>query len=103
MNSQNLTKPLYLDNFSIGIGMTEEQKPACLILSYDGLENGGDIAILATTAQLVVNDLHLESSIGTLVLNNVGQVIKDAASLKLPIVVIDPEREREVLVERWLN
>jgi hypothetical protein len=83
--------------------MTEEQKPACLILSYDALEQGGDIAIKATTVQLVGDDLHLDSSIGELVMRNVGQVIKDAAELRLPVVVIDPEGEREILVERWLG
>jgi hypothetical protein len=103
MNSENPTTMLSLDNYSIGIGMTDEQKPACLILSYDALEDGGDIAIKATTAQLVGNDFHLVSDSGTLILSNVGQAIKDAAGLHLPVVVIDPEREREILVERWLS
>jgi hypothetical protein len=103
MNSLKPITTLSLNSYSIGIGMTDEQKPACLILSYDALEQGGDIAISATTAQLVGNDFQLTSNLGTLVLSNVGQAIKDAAELRLPVVVIDPEREREIMVERWLN
>lgn len=102
MNIQTPILPLNLDSYSIGIGMSDEQKAVCLIMSYDALEQGGDIAMLARTAQLVENDLHLVSSIGTLVLKNVAQAIQDGARLKLPVVVLDPERERETIVETWL-
>lgn len=102
MNLLNAAEAVYLDSFSIGIGMTPDHKPAALILSYDTLENGAELAIQATSIRLDGSDLRLISAAGTVVLRNVGQAIQDAAFMKLPVVVLDPQRERESEITLWL-
>lgn len=86
-------------NFSIGIGLNNEEVPVCLIISYDSLEKGGDIAIRADKARALGGDLYLSAGNEVLVLKDIEPQCEELILKGLPIVVIDPQREREILIE----
>jgi len=88
-----------IQSFGIVIGCNEAKQPACLILSCDALQEGGELARAATEAVLAGPDLMLVGTQGTLVLKNVAEAIREAALAKLPLVVIDPNTEHESLLQ----
>ncbi|AXH60125.1 hypothetical protein [Pseudomonas amygdali] len=96
-----MTNPLYVNaqgNYALGLGLNERQQPVCLLLSYDSVTEGGEAAINAQHFLLEGEDLHINGSKGTVVLKEIEQACLDAVNAKLPLVVIDPANEREVLV-----
>jgi len=88
-----------IQSFGIVIGCNEAKQPACLILSCDALQEGGELARSATEAVLAGPDLMLVGTQGTLVLKNVAEAIREAALANLPLVVIDPNTEHEALLQ----
>lgn len=88
-----------IQSFGIVIGCNEANQPACLILSCDGLEDGGTLARSATEVLLSGRDLKLVGTEGTLVLKDIAAPIREAALSKLPLVVIDPNTEHEALLQ----
>jgi hypothetical protein len=92
-----------LESHSIGIALDPESKPVCLILSYDTLEMCAEIAFRGRTAQIDEGDLLIHSPVGSMRMVNVGQAVIDAGELKLPIVVLDPQNERETQIDVWVS
>jgi hypothetical protein len=86
-------------NFSIGICLNDDQAPVCLLISYDSLEKGGEIAIRANKAVTLAGDLYLSSGNEVLVLKDIEPECEALIKKGLPIVVIDPQRSREIQIE----
>ena len=89
-----MTNPLYTNaqgNYALGLGLDERQQPVCLLLSYDSVAEGGEAAVTAEYFLLEGEDLRISA---------IEQACIDAVNAKLPLVVIDPANEREVLVTR---
>lgn len=99
----NPNSHLRLESHSIGIALDPDAKPACLVLSYDTLEMCAEIAFRGRTAQLDDGDLLIHSPVGSMRMVNVGQAVIDAGELKIPIVVLDPQNEREAQIDVWIS
>lgn len=96
MNGQSL---MDVKNFSIGICLNDQEQPVCLLISYDSLQKGGDIAIRADKARVLGGDLYLSAGNEVLVLKEIEPQCEDLILQGLPIVVIDPARQREIIIE----
>lgn len=103
MSLSQVDAAVRLESHSIGIALNPESQPVCLILSYDTLEMGAEIAFRGHSAQIENTDLLIHSPVGTMRMVNVGQAVIDAAEIKLPIVVLDPQNEREAHIDTWVN
>lgn len=98
-----MTNPLYTNaqgNYALGLGLDERQQPVCLLLSYDSVAEGGEAAVTAEYFLLEGEDLRISGPNGSVMLIAIEQACIDAVNAKLPLVVIDPANEREVLVTR---
>lgn len=87
------------DNHALGIGLDARNKPVCLLLSIDSISEGGEIAIEAEYYVQERGDLRVSCSQGSAILKNVSQMCLDALQARLPLVVIDPKGQREMLIE----
>lgn len=85
-------------NYGIGICNNEDGYPVCIIISHDSLEKGGDIAINAEKARLIGEDLYLSFGNEVLVIKGVDSGCSDLLKNGLPLVVIDPKRNREKII-----
>lgn len=85
-------------NFSIGICLNDDQAPVCLLISYDSLEKGGEIAIRADKAMTLAGDLYLSAGNQVLVLKDIEPECEALIKKGLPIIVIDPARSREIQI-----
>jgi len=88
-----------LGSYALGLGMNDKV-PVCLLLSHDSVSVGGEAAISAEYYQLEGSDLRISGPNGVVVLKEIEQACIDAVEAQLPLVVIDPATEREVLVTR---
>lgn len=98
-----MTNPLFTNaqgSYALGLGLNERQQPVCLLLSYDSVAEGGEAAVTAEYFLLEGEDLRISGPNGSVVLVAIEQACIDAVNAKLPLVVIDPANEREVLVTR---
>lgn len=96
MNGQSI---MDVKNFSIGICLNDQELPVCLLISYDSLEKGGDIAIRADKARVLAGDLYLSAGNEVLVLKGIEPKCEELILKGLPVVVIDPKTEREIIIE----
>jgi predicted metal-binding protein len=87
------------DSHALAIAFDRDKKPVCLLLSVDAIGEGGDLAIAATKVTVRGTNLVFSGPKGDLVLSNIPQMCQDAALAKLPVVVIDPENQRENKIE----
>jgi hypothetical protein len=85
-------------NFSIGICLNDDKAPVCLLISYDSIEKGGEIAIRADKAVTLAGDLYLSAGNEVLVLKDIEPECEALIKQGLPIIVIDPERQREIQI-----
>jgi hypothetical protein len=85
-------------NYSIGIAKNEHNVPVCLLLSYDSLPRCGEIAVKATSARVLGDDLYLTAGNEVLVLKCINQACLLQIKSGLPIVVIDPVSQRENMI-----
>lgn len=87
------------DSHALAIAFDGDRKPACLLLSVDAISEGGELAITANQVSLRGTDLVFGGPKGELILLNISQMCQDAAQAKLPVVIIDPNNERENKIE----
>lgn len=96
MSKIQVTTP---DSHALAIAFDRDRKPACLLLSVNAIVEGGDLAITATKVTVRGADLVFSGPKGELVLLNVSQMCQDGAQARLPVVIIDPDNQRENKVE----
>jgi len=95
MDSTSSGHAIEVASYGLAIGMSEEQKPVCLILSEDSLERGGAVAMSATKASLSGYDLSLSGPKGSLVLKNLAMSLLEAVHSGLPFVVLNSNTKRD--------
>jgi hypothetical protein len=92
-----------VSSHAIGLGFTEANVPACLILSTDSLTQGGDIAIQAKYFVLEGENLRLSGEQGSVIIEGISQMCRDAVIKNLPLIVIDPANETEAEIDRVVD
>lgn len=95
MDSSLSGNAIQVESYGLALGLNEEQRPVCLILSEDSLERGGAVAMSATKASLSGCDLSLSGPNGTLVLRNLAMSLVEAIASGLPFVVLNPGTQSE--------
>lgn len=95
MDSTLSGKDIEVVSYGLAIGLSDEQKPICLILSEDSLERGGAVAMTATKASLSGYDLCLSGPKGSLVLKNLAMSLLEAVHSGLPFVVLNATTQRD--------
>lgn len=95
MNSTSSGMHIEVESFALAIGLGIEDKPVCLILSEDSLDQGGELAMSATKASLSGYDLSLSGAKGSLVLKNLAIALVEAVHSGLPFVVLNQSTQAE--------
>lgn len=95
MDSSLSSSAIQVVSYGLALGLNEDQKPVCLILSEDSLEHGGAVAMSATKASLSGCDLSLSGPKGTLVLKSLANSLIEAVASGLPFVVLNPRTQNE--------
>jgi len=96
-------KTIKASSHAIGLGLNDDNKAVCLIVSADSLSEGGDLAIQAVYYVLEGNNIRLSGPRGSVIIEGVSQMCKDAAQKKLPIIAVDPANEQEEQIEYVAN
>ena len=86
------------DSYALALGLNDQKVPVCLVLSVDSVSVGGESIITSEHYVLEGDDLHVSGPDGVVVLKEIEQACLDAVGAKLPLVVIDPKNQREVMV-----
>ena len=84
---------------ALGVSFNDEKQAVCLLMSVDSVSEGGHIAIVAEYYVLEGQSLRLSGASGSLILHPISQMAQDAAVARLPLVVLDPQNEQEILIE----
>ncbi|AYG48345.1 hypothetical protein DV532_29305 (plasmid) [Pseudomonas sp. Leaf58] len=96
-------KTIKTGSHAIGLGLNDDNKAVCLIVSADSLAEGGDLAIQAAYYLLEGDDIRLSGPKGSVIIEGVSQMCKDAAQKKLPIIAVDPASQQEEQIDCLAN
>lgn len=96
-------KTIKASSHAIGLGLNDDNKAVCLIVSADSLSEGGDLAIQAAYYVLEGDNIRLSGPRGSVIIEGVSQMCKDAAQKKLPIIAVDTGKQQEEQIDCVVN
>lgn len=97
------SKTIKTSSHAIGLGLNDDNKAVCLIVSADSLAEGGDLVIHAAYYVLEGDNIRMSGPKGSVIIEGVSQMCKDAAQKKLPIIAVDPAKEQEEQIDCAAN
>ena len=96
---ETLMSSIEVTDYAAGIGTNDAKEARCVILSPDGVPEGGLRVATARSAYLQGDDLCLDAPAGLLVLKSLKPALKEALSKGLPLIAVDPARQLDRRIE----
>ncbi|MHD0644984.1 hypothetical protein ACYPKM_05115 [Pseudomonas aeruginosa] len=86
-------------NHALSICLDEQSQAVCVAVSADSVEGSGHLLINSSAGRLDGADLVLDCGVADVRLQAIDKRIAEAFGLGLPLVVLDPVKQEENLVQ----
>lgn len=83
------------DQYTLGLGLNDLHQPVCLVLSVQGMAYGATAALAAEYYVAEAGNLRISGAAGSVMLKHLSTANVEACVAKLPLIVVDHERQLE--------